>query len=342
VVDGKVLGFSTHDQGVTAPDPTGLENGLYGYRSQVTPLGEKLLPNYRFISPMFTDDGYDEAGNPIGYDLFDVAATNTPFQDNVAITFHKNGVRKMGDDLYKKLGLSDGASADEMKGAMAKYMADTEDKMKTFGDLEAKLKKYEDEKAAAAAMADAPPKDDDDDKDAKAKMAKTLGLPAGTKLSMMSAALDAKMVPMSRFAEAEQRLAAIEAERAGEKKALQEEQFAALADRGISYGYPKEKRDDLIKFARADFAAAKSFIDVLPGARLMTRYTSGGQPIADGQRQPDIGPRMAKVGGVEIPVRGATLAEKARAYAKQHNCDLAKAQLEVLRTDPAAVADYVG
>jgi hypothetical protein len=89
VVDGKVTKFATHDEKVQPPDSTGLENGIYGYRSELTPLGEKLLPNYRFLSPMFTDQGADEQGNHIGYDLLDVAATNTPFQDGVGMTFHR-------------------------------------------------------------------------------------------------------------------------------------------------------------------------------------------------------------------------------------------------------------
>lgn len=372
IVDGKVAKFATHDPSVSPPDPGGLENGIYGFRSEVTPLGEKLLPNFRYLSPMFTDQGANEQGNPIGYDLLDVAATNTPFQDGVGLTFHRMGFSPDGlheasaedtkqpspgrafgeamEDMYKKLGLSDGCSADEMKGAMAKYMADAEDKAKAFADLEEKMKKFEEDKKAADAEkmaqdADAQKMDkadgDADDKDAKEKMAKDLGLAPGAKLAKIYAAFSAKMVPMSKLAETEKRLAALEEERKAEKQAVLEKTYAELADKGIASGYAKEKREDLIKFARADFEAAKSFVESLPGSKVFTRMTNGGSPV-DTARSDSSAPKMGKINGVEVPVHGASFAEKAKAYAKQHGCDLAKAQREVLKQDPTALADYIG
>lgn len=78
------------------PDPKGRGDGLYGYRCEVTEIGQKLLPSFRFISPMFNSQGKDEEGNDIGYVLFDVAATNTPFQAGCEITFDKgSGDKKM-------------------------------------------------------------------------------------------------------------------------------------------------------------------------------------------------------------------------------------------------------
>jgi len=361
VVDGKVAKFATHDPSVSPPDPTGLENGIYGYRNELTPLGEKLLPNYKYLSPMFTNEGADEAGNSIGYDLIDVAATNTPFQDAVGLTFHRMGYEpskqgtnaqeySLDPELLKKLGLADGASADEMKGAMAKYMTDAEDKAKAFADLEEKMKKFEEDKKAAEAekMAqdadaqkmDKADGDGDEDKDAKEKMAKDLGLAPGASLAKIHAALSAKMVPMSKLAETEKRLAALEEERKAEKQSVLEKQYAELADKGIASGYSKEKREDLIKFARADFDAAKSFVESLPGSKVFTRFTNGGNPL--NTERSDGNAKTGKINGVEVPVHGATFAEKAKAYAKEHKCDLAKAQREVLKSDPAALADYIG
>lgn len=89
VVDGKVAKFAAHDKGVRPLDPAGLENGVYAHRSEVTPLGEKLLPNYKFVSPLFTTAGESEDGKAIGFQLLDVSATNTPFQDGVGLTFHR-------------------------------------------------------------------------------------------------------------------------------------------------------------------------------------------------------------------------------------------------------------
>ena len=84
VVGGKLVRFASHDESVQKPDPAGLEDGLYGFRAHVTPLGEQLLPNYRYISPAFTTDGANEKGEPIGYDLLNIAATSTPFLDGMA------------------------------------------------------------------------------------------------------------------------------------------------------------------------------------------------------------------------------------------------------------------
>lgn len=74
-----------------APDASGLGDGLYGRLDQITPRGADPLHglvNYKSLSPMFVTDGADEAGNAIGFNLFDVAATNTPFQSGCAIQFH--------------------------------------------------------------------------------------------------------------------------------------------------------------------------------------------------------------------------------------------------------------
>ncbi len=76
----------------TETNPTPSPDGLWGWRCEVTPLGEdprEGLRNYRGISPMFVTDGTDEQGKPIGYVLFDVAATNAAFQAGCEITFSR-------------------------------------------------------------------------------------------------------------------------------------------------------------------------------------------------------------------------------------------------------------
>ncbi len=80
----QVQRFATEDN----PEPSA--EGLWGWRSEVTPLGQddkEGLRNYRGLSPMFVVDGKDEQDQPIGYVLFDVAATNTAFQAGCEITF---------------------------------------------------------------------------------------------------------------------------------------------------------------------------------------------------------------------------------------------------------------
>lgn len=63
------------------PDPT--LDGWWGYRSEVTPLGQSAtegLRNYEGISPLFTMDGTDEQGNRIGPVCYDWSVVNVQFQ----------------------------------------------------------------------------------------------------------------------------------------------------------------------------------------------------------------------------------------------------------------------
>lgn len=71
-------------------DPIPSPDGLWFFRCEVTPLGQELLPNYSYISPMFTSKGKDELGNEQGYTLIDLAATNTAFQAGCIIAFERD------------------------------------------------------------------------------------------------------------------------------------------------------------------------------------------------------------------------------------------------------------
>lgn len=85
-----------------APDGTGLADGLYARMSEITPRGADPLlglGNYKFLSPMFSEQATDEAGNEIGMALFDVAATNTPFQAGTEIQFHGRGAEKVARQI---------------------------------------------------------------------------------------------------------------------------------------------------------------------------------------------------------------------------------------------------
>lgn len=72
------------------PDPS--PDGLWWYRAEVTePVGQMLLPTFRYLSPMFVTDGQNEFGQPQGYTIFDLAATNTAFQAGCIICFDRQG-----------------------------------------------------------------------------------------------------------------------------------------------------------------------------------------------------------------------------------------------------------
>ena len=128
-------------------------DGLYGYRCEVTELGNQLLPNFKYISPMFSDDGRDELGNEIGYVLYDVAATNTPFQAGCEITFdNQKGAREMAklSKLSKFVKCEEGADDKAIRQAVLSKMEEEATKA-----MEEEGYSYEDGAAALEDMAKA-------------------------------------------------------------------------------------------------------------------------------------------------------------------------------------------
>lgn len=133
---GKVADFGVivgHD--VQPPDPAGMGDGVWGYRSEVTPLGQQILPDFRYISPSFEPQGRDEQNNPIGYVLTAVAATDIPFQGDRGdgapeITYERGAARaeenkmprKFDDALMKRMGFAADSDDAAIKQAYAKRM----------------------------------------------------------------------------------------------------------------------------------------------------------------------------------------------------------------------------
>ena len=354
VMAGKVVTFATHS-GAEPPDPSGLENGVYGRLAEVTPLGERLLPNYRYLSPMFTDAGTDESGKAIGYELIDVAATNTPFQDGVGLTFHRtdsattfgdSSPRKdpaMDKELLAKLGLAEDASAEDACKAMKKFMEESDGKVKKLSDLEEKLRKFDVdpdnlEQNAAIHLKTGNVHDEggrhsrfSEDEAAEVKaMADDLGVPA--KMSAIRAAV----VPMSKFSEIQNRLASLEAERAAEKEAALETRVSAFVDDAVAKGYPSDQKEALAKFARSDFESAGKLVQASIGSKLFSRVTTGGAP-AGVARAPESAPSesgIVKMGrSLSAAIRefrnanpSATYMDAASEVAKKHP-ELAQAYL---------------
>jgi hypothetical protein len=349
VVDGQIVKFASHDDQVAKPDVIGLENGVYGYRSEITPLGETLLPNYRYISPMFVTDGYDEAGNAVGYDLYDVACTNTPFQDAVGLTFHRDKKTpgqlpatrakeavKMDKELLAKLGLAEGCTPEEISKAMSQYMADSEDKIaKMEADKAADVDMMaEDKKSAEEMMVDAEQKDEDkkpdevmdkepDEDDMKA-MAKTLGLTDDATAKAIRFAVDAKLSQLAEFSTMQDQLAKLKAEqKAAEEQAymLTLEQFAEEA---IKTGqWEEEKRDSLIAFAKGDLENAKRVL-----------FKKGTFTLVHKNFSKQLDTRKS------AEVTGEDFSTKAKAYAKDHNVELRQAQVAVAKANPELYAAY--
>lgn len=90
VEGGKVVKLGKA-QGVEPSSSEGMDgrDGLWAFRSEVTPLGQELLPNFRLLSPTFIADGTRRDGTSCGYCLLAVAATNTPWQSQTKLSFER-------------------------------------------------------------------------------------------------------------------------------------------------------------------------------------------------------------------------------------------------------------
>lgn len=79
----EVQKFSTETDQRPTPD------GLWGYRCEVTPLGQdptQGLRNYKGLSPLFLMSGVDEQGDPVGPLMLDWSAVNVQFQPGCEVT----------------------------------------------------------------------------------------------------------------------------------------------------------------------------------------------------------------------------------------------------------------
>lgn len=157
---------------LTTPDLS--RDGLWCFRSEVTELGQKLLPNFKLVSPTFLPNGTKRDGTPCGYCLAAVAATNTPWQSGTEITFGRNltgaagasGVKQMAKlaKLASFAGLKDDDSDESIKqGIMSRLSKMAMDEACMDAD-DAEAYSYDDKAseldAAAAAYDDAHFEDD--------------------------------------------------------------------------------------------------------------------------------------------------------------------------------------
>jgi hypothetical protein len=282
------------------PEPSALEDGLYAMLGEITPLGHdplRGLANYAALSPMFSNKAADEAGHEIGFALYDVAATNTPFQSGTEIQFHKGIVmaqvsrdelleaaRALGGDSERRIKQidpgdfnTDGLTPEKAVRKILRYlgehgMSNATGAMRPSTKMGAQM---DDEMMKRFGFE---PDDDDDKK--KEKMAKyfsdhdamakkfadaesaagkaVMDAKDGDEAKKMSAKLAALEASNAALMS---RFAAVEAAEQARAKAAEAEQtraVEALADAAVAGGYPKEARPALVTFARADFDAAKA------------------------------------------------------------------------------------
>jgi hypothetical protein len=332
-------------------------HGLYCRLGEVTTLGldpKEGLGCYGFLSPMFSTEDKDEQGNEIGYALMDFGATSTPFQAGCSIQFHKSTGSKdppkpwrlsLDPEMMKRLGLAEGCSADEARGAMASQLAKfyaAEDEAKKMADDAAKdaEKMADEEKPAeekkdedkAEKMADEPDADDkkmakddeEEEKDDLKAMAKSLGLDGSVSPRAIRYAVEAKLTQareaVAMRAELEQ-LRAAQSSAKEQSLTLEAEKFA---DAAIADGqWSDEKRDGLIKLYKRDAEDAKAVL-FKKGEFTHVRKNFSKQ-------------LETRKGAINM---GGDFSSKAQAYAKEHKVDLRLAQVEIAKQFPDLYKSY--
>ena len=330
VIEGRVESFWSQDPSVQPPNPTELLaslqakfpratscDGLWGRKCEITPLGVVALPNMEQLSPLFSKDDQDEFGNPIGYNLLNVSAVGVAFQNGTLLNLSKRlGKIKMNEAKQKELlaklakhGLEDQADPEQIKSAMAAYMAETEDSpadrkemASCMGEL---LIKHEDEDEKSAtdekAMSKRVRKDADSD-------------PATQKLV---AELTGKMGQMSK------QLAAFEQ---AEQKRSQAE-FYKQAERHTT----RKDADEYVALCDGDLSKALKLIQKLPlkGSGVMGRVQIGGSDASAPAEATKV------VNGGSVVLHGFGLSAMAKKVAAERKISLGEAQLAVVRENPA-------
>jgi|JI9StandDraft_1071089.scaffolds.fasta_scaffold04260_5 hypothetical protein len=330
VIGGKVEAFWSQDPSVAAPNPTellaGLQakfprvtscDGLWGRKCEITPMGEACLPNMEQLSPLFSKDDQDEAGNPIGYNLLNVSAVGIAFQNGTLLNLSKRlGKIKMNEQKQKELlaklakhGLEDQSDSEQLRKALAAYMAETEDgpsdrkeMASCMGEL---LIKHEDQAEPSftdeKAMSKKLRKDSDSD-------------PATQKLV---AELTGKMGSMSK------QLAAFEA---AEQKRSQAE-FYKQAERHTT----RKDADEYVALCDGDLSKALKLIQKLPvkGSGVMGRVQIGGSESNAPAETTKV------VNGGTVVLHGFGLSAMAKKVAAERKITIGEAQLAVVRENPS-------
>lgn len=328
IIGGRVESFWSQDPSAPPPNPTellaGLQakfpratscDGLWGKKCEITPLGEVALPNMEQLSPLFSKDDQDEFGNPIGYNLLNVSAVGVAFQNGTLLNLSKK-VTKMNEAKQKELlaklakhGLEDQADPEQIKSAMAAYMAETEDgpadrkeMAACMGELLIKHEDDEDEPSVTdeKAMSKRVRKDADSD-------------PATQKLV---AELTGKMGQMSK------QLAAFEAAEAKRSQA----EFYRAAERHTS----RKDADEYVALCDGDLSKALKLIQKLPvkGAGAMGRVQIGGSEASAPAEATKV------VNGGAVVLHGFGLSAQAKKVAAERKISLGEAQLAVVRENP--------
>lgn len=322
--------------------PSEIGDGLYGFRCEVTPRGQEVLPNLAGISPMFSSEGVDEQDNAIGYVLTAVAATDVPFQgdrgDGVpGITFEAasggatqpraesaDGGRPV-NELYQKMGIAESDTPEQKMQKMAAYaFSATPEELKTMAADCAKME-GEPAKSMAARMTkmaaepavavEEKKQEGEEAPKEMAQFARDLGLdPVGKSSAVLMDAIRAASLPAARVAslvtaQVQEVLSAERAKVDGEAK----KRKAAMLMEALPKTYPGD-REALGRLAERDpeeaLKLAKPFLPPAISPHLFDRVTREGAPIGEPSGEGSRGarePRPASGGSSQKTKSGAVI-----------------------------------
>lgn len=317
---GRVIAFWDQFPDLPAPDPGALlaqlrqkfpraqsPDGIWGYRREVTPLGEQLLPNMSSLSPGFAMNDTDEAGNEIGPNILNVS----PVYNS-----HQNGTVLMGKNIMgapgapRPLGESNmadkpedkkpdnsaaGLSPEMRKAACAKYGVP---ETYTDGELLAHIM------GASGIVAEVEKEDEKEVKDLDGDGMRKMGdmpedMPAGMAKVLMSR-VNEEAAARKR---AEDRLAAIEAREQAGRVA----QFRALA----KYYVEDKDADEMLAAFGGDTEKASAMVQKFPRKHALgRRMTADGGPIGGAPAEQGAASAIESVNGVRVIGRGLSAMSK--------------------------------
>lgn len=282
--------------------------GIWAYCSEVTDLGRSLIPNYRQLSPLFSEHWEDEQGVDQGFGFLNVSFVNVAFQNGTTFAFNQRGL-SMDEQMMGKLracGMPDKPDAEAMKSALAAYMAETE-------DPPAMRKAMSD--ACTKFMGDLVIKHDDEDDKEKAMKATVAAMQARlTEEAKERAALEARVKVLD----------AAE----NERKAESWKKFSAqFLDEKAAEGFLTAQGGDIDRATRA-----LSALSLPRRSALQQRLTMNGTPVGTDPTPPTVG-LVSEVNGLRII--GRDFAAMSRQMVEEGKAkDIASAQALVARKHP--------
>ena len=339
VKDSKVIKRSR--MGADIPfDPAGRSDGLYGCRVEVTPRGESNLRDYKYISPAFVTEGNDEQGNEVGYELVNVAATNTPFLSGmqpIAYTRFSTGpgpvsgeAKKMEDEKEKAGAAEDKApnpqeiAGEDLFAKLCAMAESDEETKKKLIDMAKKFAEVSEEPKEEQKFSD-DNEEEEEDKEAVKAMCRDLGIKSDSRPSVIYSAFAAKTASLKEVADLRKELSELRAEKIAAEQKAETIRLEKFADDAIEQGrWDGAKRSALIAFARADFASAEASLLDKGVFHALKTYTKSGKPVGESRDVPEI----------QIENPREVFATEARKYSKEHNVSLANAQVAVAKERP--------